>query len=103
MTDEAESETILAILRRLAAELAASTTARSWTSEIGLTSGVVLQPESIDVDQPPAVVIRHRRGRGVVSTYTTLRHIAHVELGKNHPPVLVAPRSLEALPERIEH
>lgn len=76
---EADRRDMLALLRRLAAECDASTSNRSWSAKVGLASGAVVEPVSVDLGHLPTVVLADRRKRLV---YTTLRDIVHIELAR---------------------
>lgn len=81
-----DRDDMLALLRRLADECAASTDGRSWTAKVGLAGGAVVELGSVGLDDLPTVVLEDRRRRTV--TYTTLRDVVHIELAKGGIPRL---------------
>jgi hypothetical protein len=84
MTEDRDD--MLALLQRLADECAASTDGRSWTAKVGLAGGAVVEVGRVGLEDLPTVVLEDRRGK--VVTYTTLRDVVHIELGKGGVPRL---------------
>jgi hypothetical protein len=81
-----DREHMLALLRRLAAECAASTDSRPWKALVGLSNGTVVELGRVELSDVPTIVLEDRRRRGVI--YTTLRDVVHLELVKGGAPRL---------------